>query len=134
VGDFRVLPLTEEQDYNFESDNETYVGCILTLLSDQLYNIHMHHKVAHDLWETPDRMYTKSDAGRELYVNEYYHQYRMVNDCLSWNRLMKSSFWWGNLHSSIVSCLTSSWLVASLPNYLLLGGILPWLSNTRRRQ
>jgi hypothetical protein len=38
---------------------------------------------------------------------------------LSWNRLMKASFWWGNLHTLTVSCLTSSWLVASLPNYLL---------------
>jgi hypothetical protein len=74
-----VLPLTEEQNRNFESDNETYFGCILTLLSDQLYDIHMHHKVAHDLWETLDRMYTESDAGRELYVNEQYHEYRMVD-------------------------------------------------------
>jgi hypothetical protein len=67
---FPVLPLTEEQDHNFESDNETCVGCILTLLSDQLYDIHMHHEVARDLWETLDRMCTESDAGRELYVNE----------------------------------------------------------------
>jgi hypothetical protein len=29
-----VLPLTKEQDRNFESDNSTCVGCILTLLSD----------------------------------------------------------------------------------------------------
>jgi hypothetical protein len=43
-----VLTLTEEQDRNFASDNSTYVGCILTLLSDQLYDIHMHHEVACD--------------------------------------------------------------------------------------
>jgi hypothetical protein len=61
-----VLPLTEEHDRNFESDNETCVGCILTLLSDQLYDIHIHHEVARDLWETLDQMYTESDAGREL--------------------------------------------------------------------
>jgi hypothetical protein len=37
----------------------------------------------------------------------------------------------GNLHTLTMSCscLTSSWLVASLPNYLLLGGVLPRLSN-----
>jgi hypothetical protein len=75
-----ILSLTEEQDRNFESDNKTCVGCILTLLSDQLYDIHMHHEVAHDLWETLDHMYTKSDAGRELYVNEQYHEYKMVDD------------------------------------------------------
>jgi hypothetical protein len=75
-----LLPLTEEQDRNFESDNETCVGCILTLLSNQLYDIHMHHEVARDLWETLDRMYTESDVGCELYVNEQYHEYRMVDD------------------------------------------------------
>jgi hypothetical protein len=44
-----VLPLTEEQDRNFELDNSTCVGCILTLLSDQLYDIHMHHEVCNTL-------------------------------------------------------------------------------------
>jgi hypothetical protein len=33
----------------------------------------MHHEVARDLWETLDRMYTESDAGHELNVNEQYH-------------------------------------------------------------
>jgi hypothetical protein len=40
----------------------------------------MYHEVAHDLWEALDRMYTKSDVVRELYVNEQYHEYRMVDD------------------------------------------------------
>jgi hypothetical protein len=40
----------------------------------------MHHKVACDLWETPDQMYTESDAGHEVYVNEQYHEYKMVDD------------------------------------------------------
>jgi hypothetical protein len=65
-----VLTLTEEDDRNFESDNETCVGCILTPLLDQLYDIHMHHEVAHDLWETLDHMYNESYARHELYVNE----------------------------------------------------------------
>jgi hypothetical protein len=49
-------------------------------LSDQLYDIHMHHEVARDLWETLDRMYTESDVRHELYVNEQYHEYKMVDD------------------------------------------------------
>jgi hypothetical protein len=44
-----VLSLNAEQDHNFESNNSTCVGCILTLLSDQIYDIHMHHEVARDL-------------------------------------------------------------------------------------
>jgi hypothetical protein len=75
-----VLPLNENQDRNFESDNSTYVGCILTLLSYQLYGIHMPHDVARDLWETLDQMYTELDAGRELYVNKQYHEYKMFDD------------------------------------------------------
>jgi hypothetical protein len=40
----------------------------------------MHHEVARDLWETLDRMYTESDVRNELYVNEQYHEYKMVDD------------------------------------------------------
>jgi hypothetical protein len=112
-----VLPLTKKQDRNFESDNETCVGCILTLLLDQLYDIHMHHEVARDLWETLDRMYIESDVGRELYVNEQYHEYRMVDDPSVVKQAHGIQFLVGNLLTLIVSYLTSSWLVASLPNY-----------------
>jgi hypothetical protein len=49
-----VLPLTKEQDRNYELDNSNYIGCILTLLSDQLYDIYIHHVVARDLWEALD--------------------------------------------------------------------------------
>jgi hypothetical protein len=39
---YLVLPLIEEQDRKYESDNLNCIGCILTLLLDQLYGIYMH--------------------------------------------------------------------------------------------
>jgi hypothetical protein len=75
-----VLPLSEEQNCAFELDNSTCVGCILSLLSDQLCDIYMKYDVAREIWEALDRKYAESDAGRELYVNDQYHEYRMVDD------------------------------------------------------
>jgi hypothetical protein len=92
----------------------------------------MHHEVARDLWETLDRIYTESDAGRELYVNEQYHEYKMVDDRSIMEQAHEIQLLvGGNLHILTMSCLTSSWLVASLPNYLLLEGVLSRLSNRR---
>jgi hypothetical protein len=88
---------------------------------------------AGELWEALDRKYTKLDVGRELYVNDQYHEDMMVDDRSVVERAHGISFWSGNLLTLTMSCLTSSWLGASLPNCLLLREILPWLSNTRRR-
>jgi hypothetical protein len=75
-----VLPLTEEQNCAFELDYSTCLGCILSLLFDQLCDIYMKYGVAREVWEALDRKYAKLDAGRELYVNDQYHEYSMVDD------------------------------------------------------
>jgi hypothetical protein len=77
---FPVLPLTEEQHCEYELENSTCSGYLLSLLSDQLCDIYMHHTSAHELWDALDREYAESDAGRELYVNDQYHEYKMVDD------------------------------------------------------
>jgi hypothetical protein len=41
----------------------------------------MEYTMASELWEDLDRKYAESDVGRELYVNDQYHGYRMVDDC-----------------------------------------------------
>jgi hypothetical protein len=41
----------------------------------------MEYTMASELWEDLDRKYAESDVGRELYVNNQYHEYRMVDDC-----------------------------------------------------
>jgi hypothetical protein len=75
-----VLPLTEEQNRAFELDNSICLRCILSLLSDQLCDIYMKYGVSREVWEALDRKYAESDAGRELYVNDPYHEYNMVDD------------------------------------------------------
>jgi hypothetical protein len=75
-----VLSLTKERHRAFELDNMTCIGCIVSLLSDQLCDIYMEYTIASELWEAQDRKYAESDAGCELYVNDQYHKYRMVDD------------------------------------------------------
>jgi hypothetical protein len=77
---FPVLPLIEEQHREYELENSTCIGCFLSLLSDQLCDIYMHHTSAHELWDALDRKYAESDAGRGLYVNYQYHEYKIVNN------------------------------------------------------
>jgi hypothetical protein len=77
---FPVLPLTEEHHCEYELENSTCIGYLLSLLSDQLCDIYMHHTSAHELWDALDREYAESDAGREFYVNDQYHEYKMVDD------------------------------------------------------
>jgi hypothetical protein len=40
----------------------------------------MHHTSPCELWDALGRMYAESDAGHELYVNDQYHEYKMVDD------------------------------------------------------
>jgi hypothetical protein len=77
---FLVLPLTEEQHREYELENSTCISCLLSPLSDQLCDIYMQHTSARELWDALDCKYAKSDAGRELYVNDQYHKYKMVDD------------------------------------------------------
>jgi hypothetical protein len=39
----------------------------------------MHHTSAREQWDALDRKYVESDAGCELYVNDQYHKYKMVD-------------------------------------------------------
>jgi hypothetical protein len=78
---YPVLSLTEERHCAFELDNTTYIGYIVSLLFDQLCDIYMEYTMASELWEALDHIYAESNAGCELYVNDQYHEYRMVDDC-----------------------------------------------------
>jgi hypothetical protein len=77
---FPVLSLTEEQHREYELENSTCISCLLSLLSDQLCDINMHHTSTRELWDALDRRYVESNAGCELYVNDQYHKYKMVDD------------------------------------------------------
>jgi hypothetical protein len=85
----------------------------------------MHHTSTHELWDALDHKYAESDAGRELYVNDQYHKYKMVDDSSIMEQAHEIQLLVGNLRTLIVSYLTGSWLVALLPNFLHLGSISP---------
>lgn len=57
-----------------------FVGCILSILSDQLCDVYMNNKSATELWEALEHKFSASDAGHELYVMEQYHNFKMVDN------------------------------------------------------
>jgi hypothetical protein len=72
---FPVFPLTKEKHCEYEFENSTCIGCLLSLLLDQLCDIYMHHTSAHELWDALDHKYAESYAGHELYVSDQYHEH-----------------------------------------------------------
>ena len=58
-----------------------FVRCVLSVLSDQLCDVYMNIKSAAELWEALEHKFSASDAGRELYVMEQYHDFKMVDNC-----------------------------------------------------
>jgi hypothetical protein len=47
-----------------------FVGCILSVVSDQVCDVYMNIKSVVELWETPEHKFSTLDAGHELYVME----------------------------------------------------------------
>ena len=76
-----VLPLGSEKEVQeFTTAMMIFVGCILSVLSDQLCDVYMNIKSAAELWEVLEHMFSASDAGNELYVMEQNHDFEMVDN------------------------------------------------------
>jgi hypothetical protein len=81
VSDPPALPLGSEKEVQeFTAATTIFVGCVLSVLSDQLCDVYMHVKSATEPWEALEHKYSASDAGRELYVMEQYHDFKMVDN------------------------------------------------------
>lgn len=63
----------------YQTRNFNCVGRILSMLSDKFYDIYMHHTSARVLWETLEKKYSVPDAGKDLYLVEKYHDFKMTN-------------------------------------------------------
>jgi len=74
---YPVFPITEEQTMQFENANNTALGCILTILADQLYDVYMNYSSATMLWEDLEQKYAEAEAGRWLYVCEKFFDFSM---------------------------------------------------------
>ena len=76
-----ALPLGSEKEVQeFTAATTIFVGCILSVLSDQLCDVYMNIKSAAELWETLEHMFSALDTGRELYVMDQYHDFKMVDN------------------------------------------------------
>jgi len=70
-----VMPSTVEQNAAFAGDNDTTLGCILSLLPDQLYDLYMDNTNPTELWDALERKYAVSEGGRLLYTCEQFYDY-----------------------------------------------------------
>ena len=70
-------PFTIDQYMQFDNANNTALGCILTILADQLYDVYMDYKSATELWDTLEHKYAEAEARRWLYMCEQFFDFSM---------------------------------------------------------
>ena len=74
VGNPPALPLGSEKEVEeFTAATTIFVGCVLSVLSNQLCDVYMNIKSAAELWKALEHKFGAADAGHELYVMEKYH-------------------------------------------------------------
>jgi hypothetical protein len=54
----------------------------------------MYHTSVRELWDVLDRKYVESDARHEIYVNDQYHEYKMVHEAHFSYKLMQNFTLW----------------------------------------
>lgn len=126
-------PLTQEQQRDWEVSSDTTMGCLLSLMTDQLCDIYMNYASPALVWEALDRKYGESDAGRELYVNELYHDFKMTDNNSVVTQAHEIQLLVGELAGFGVVLPDKFVVGALLPSYLHHGGALPLHSNTGGR-
>jgi hypothetical protein len=65
-----MMPLTVPQTIAFPTARDSTFGCILTLLTYNLYDIYMDYKDPTELWDALECKYAISKDGRLLYICE----------------------------------------------------------------
>jgi hypothetical protein len=70
--------ISKEDQRKFQEANEIFVGAVRNVLSDHLFDSMMHIRDAKLLWDHLNATYGASDAGKELYIMESFHDYKMV--------------------------------------------------------
>jgi hypothetical protein len=59
-----MFPFPEEQEAQFENANNTALGCLLTILADQLYDVYMNYTSATAVWDALEQKYAEAVASR----------------------------------------------------------------------
>ena len=76
-----ALPLGSEKEVQeITAATTIFIGCVLSVLSDQLCDVYMNIKSATELWEALEHKFSTADAGHELYVMLQYHDFKMVEN------------------------------------------------------
>ena len=119
--------LTAEEQKKYDEANNLFVGCIISNLSDRLVCVYIDETEAKMLWDALVAKYDATDVGNELYLMESFHDYRMVNNVLWWNRRIRCNALSRILISLSVLFPTSLWLDALLQSCLSSGGTSPQL-------
>jgi hypothetical protein len=65
-----MMPLTVPQAATYPTAQDSALGCILTLLADNLYDIYMDYKDPTELWDALEHKYAVSKDDRLLYICE----------------------------------------------------------------
>lgn len=97
------------------------MGYLLSLLADQLFDIYMNYASPALAWEALNRKYGEMDAGRELYINELYHDFKMADTNSVVVQTHEIQLLVGNSSVLVSFCLTSLWwggIIAKLPSIL----------------
>jgi hypothetical protein len=70
-----VMPFTVEQTTDFPSESDTALGCILSLLCDQLYDVYVDYTKPTELWNALKCKFAVSKGGRLLYTCEQFYDF-----------------------------------------------------------
>jgi hypothetical protein len=70
--------ISDEDQRKFQEANQIFVGVVHNVLSDHLFDSTLHMTDVKTLWDYLNATYGASDAGKELYIMESFHDYKMV--------------------------------------------------------
>jgi hypothetical protein len=71
--------LSPNKEKEYSEANKIFCGVVVGVLVETLQDTYLHYKTAKEMWDTLNTEYGSSDVGTELYINEQYHNYQMVD-------------------------------------------------------
>jgi hypothetical protein len=70
--------ISDEDRGKFQKASDIFLGAVRNVLADHIYDAVMHYRDAKLLWDYLNATYGASDAGKELYLMESFHDYKIV--------------------------------------------------------
>ncbi|PUZ57016.1 hypothetical protein GQ55_5G394500 [Panicum hallii var. hallii] len=70
------MPFTAEKTTAFPGESDTALGCILSLLSDQIYDVYMDYTNPTELWDALERKFAVK-GGHLLYTYKQFYDFNI---------------------------------------------------------